>query len=51
MMLDHLGHHDAARAIEKAVVDVLDGGGPRTADMGGNGTTEELGKAIAGAVA
>ncbi len=51
MMLDHLGHHDAARAIEKAIEDVLDGGGPRTPDMGGNGTTEELGKAIAESVA
>ncbi len=49
MMLDHLGHHDAAaaviRAIEKAIVD-----GPRTPDMGGKASTSEVGAAIAEAV-
>jgi tartrate dehydrogenase/decarboxylase/D-malate dehydrogenase len=50
MMLDHLGHGDAARAIEVAIETVLDGGGPRTPDIGGNGSTEELGRAIADAV-
>jgi len=49
MMLDHLGHGDAARAIEKAIDDAL-GGGCRTPDLGGKATTVDLGKAIAGAV-
>jgi tartrate dehydrogenase/decarboxylase / D-malate dehydrogenase len=47
MMLEHLGHADAARAIERAIETVLTGGGPKTRDMGGNGSTEEIGKAIA----
>ena len=51
MLLDHLGHADAAQAIETAIEAVLDGGGPRTPDLGGNGTTEALGQAIAEAVA
>ena len=51
MMLDHLGHADAARAIERAIEAVLTGGGPRTRDMGGNGSTVEVGEAIAEAVA
>ena len=50
MMLGHLGHQDAANAIERAIEVVLTGGGPKTRDMGGNGTTEEIGKAIAEAI-
>ena len=50
MMLDHLGHSDAARAIERAIEVVLTEGGPRTRDMGGNAGTEDVGKAIAEAV-
>jgi len=50
MMLHHLGHADAALAIEQAIEAVLTGGGPLTRDMGGNGTTVELGKAIAEAL-
>ncbi|MYE02038.1 MAG: tartrate dehydrogenase, partial [Alphaproteobacteria bacterium] len=50
MMLEHLGHEDAARAIEGAIETVLTGAGPLTPDMGGNGTTVELGKAIAEAL-
>lgn len=46
MMLDHLGRPDAARAIEKAIEDVLAGGGPKTPDLGGQATTEDLGRAI-----
>ena len=49
MMLDHLGHPDAADAIVKAIETVL-GEGPRTRDIGGSASTEEAGKAIAGAV-
>jgi tartrate dehydrogenase/decarboxylase/D-malate dehydrogenase len=50
MMLDHLGHSEAARAIERAIEIVLTEGGPRTRDMGGNAGTEDVGKAIAEAV-
>ena len=46
MMLEFLGHADAAaavmRGIERALVQ-----GPRTPDLGGQATTSELGKAIA----
>jgi tartrate dehydrogenase/decarboxylase/D-malate dehydrogenase len=46
MMLDHLGHQDAAAAIVGAIERVLAAGTCRTPDMGGKATTEELGKAI-----
>ncbi|MFQ5973472.1 MAG: tartrate dehydrogenase, partial [Alphaproteobacteria bacterium] len=49
MMLEHLGDADAAAAIVGAIEKVLADGGPRTPDMGGTATTEELGKAIAAA--
>lgn len=49
MMLDHLGHKEAVAAIVHAIEAVLFGG-PRTPDLGGNATTEELGKAIADAL-
>lgn len=49
MMLDHLGHADAADAVVKAIERVLRTG-PRTRDIGGSATTEEVGKAIAEAV-
>jgi len=49
MMLEHLGHADAAaavmRGIERALVD-----GPRTTDLGGKAKTAELGRAIADAI-
>ena len=50
MMLEHLGHADAAAAIEKAIEAVLAGGGPKTPDLGGQATTEDLGRAIAEAL-
>ena len=50
MMVDHLGHGDAARAIEGAIETVLADGGPLTPDLGGAGSTEALGKAIAEAI-
>ena len=50
MMLEHLGHADAARSVERAIEDVLANGGPRTRDLGGKATTTEVGKAIAGAI-
>src|SRR6516162_3239366 len=49
MMLAHLGRKDAADAIVKAIELVLKEG-PRTPDMAGKATTEEVGKAIAAAI-
>ncbi len=45
MMLEHLGHPDAAKAILAAIEDVLHHG-PRTPDMGGRASTREMGAAI-----
>lgn len=45
MMLEHLGHQDAAAAIVDAIETVLDDG-PRTRDLGGTASTQEVGKAI-----
>ena len=49
MLLDHLGHADAAaaviRGIETVIVD-----GPRTPDMGGKASTSEVGAAVAEAI-
>jgi tartrate dehydrogenase/decarboxylase / D-malate dehydrogenase len=49
MMLEHLGHGQAAAAIMRAIETVL-AEGPRTPDMGGNATTSEVGKAVASAI-
>jgi tartrate dehydrogenase/decarboxylase/D-malate dehydrogenase len=49
MMLEHLGHADAAAAVVRAIETVL-AEGPRTPDIGGKASTQELGKAIAQAV-
>lgn len=49
MMLDHLGHKDAADAIVRAIELVLEEG-PKTADLGGKASTQDLGKAIAEAL-
>lgn len=46
MMLEHLGHPEAASAVMRAIELVL-AEGPRTPDMGGNATTEDVGKSIA----
>jgi tartrate dehydrogenase/decarboxylase/D-malate dehydrogenase len=50
MMLDHLGHADAAAAVMRAIEHVL-AAGPRTPDLGGKATTTELGRAVADAIA
>jgi tartrate dehydrogenase/decarboxylase/D-malate dehydrogenase len=50
MMLDHLGHTEAAAAIERAVETALEDPSLRTPDMGGRATTTEMGAAIAEAV-
>jgi tartrate dehydrogenase/decarboxylase/D-malate dehydrogenase len=49
MMLEHLGHPDAAKAIVDAVEAILVEG-PRTRDVGGKSGTTEMGKAIADAL-
>jgi tartrate dehydrogenase/decarboxylase/D-malate dehydrogenase len=49
MMLEHLGHRDAADAIVKGIEKVLTEG-PRTRDIGGSASTEEVGMAIAAAI-
>ncbi len=46
MMLDHLGHADAARAIEAAIAKVLKSSDVKTPDMGGKANTKELGRAV-----
>jgi tartrate dehydrogenase/decarboxylase/D-malate dehydrogenase len=50
MMLEHLGHADAALAVETAIESVLGDPSVLTPDMGGKATTEDLGKAIAEAI-
>ncbi len=49
MMLEHLGHKDAADAVVRAIETVLKEG-PRTRDLGGKAGTVEVGKAIAQAI-
>jgi tartrate dehydrogenase/decarboxylase/D-malate dehydrogenase len=49
MMLDHLGHKDVGDSIVRAIEVVLREG-PRTSDMGGKASTQDVGKAIAAAV-
>ncbi|HEY1729764.1 MAG TPA: tartrate dehydrogenase [Candidatus Baltobacteraceae bacterium] len=49
MMLEHLGYPDAANAIVQAIEKVLQSG-PRTRDIGGTASTEDVGKAIAAAL-
>ena len=46
MMLDHLGHEDAGRAVVGAVEKVLADGSCMTPDMGGSASTRELGRAV-----
>ena len=47
MMLEHLGHTDAAQAIEAAIETALSDRATLTPDMGGQADTKTLGKAIA----
>jgi tartrate dehydrogenase/decarboxylase/D-malate dehydrogenase len=49
MMLEHFGHVDAARTVVAAIEMVLING-PRTPDLGGTASTQEVGHAIADAV-
>ncbi len=50
MMLRHLGASEAADAIENGIADVLAKSEVRTADIGGQATTKEMGAAIAARV-
>jgi tartrate dehydrogenase/decarboxylase/D-malate dehydrogenase len=52
MMLDFLGHRDAHDAIMRAIEAVLapGSGAPRTPDLSGTATTQDVGRAIAEAV-
>lgn len=46
MMLEHLGHSEAASSIVQAIEAVLSEGGPRTPDLGGTASTREVGRAL-----
>jgi tartrate dehydrogenase/decarboxylase/D-malate dehydrogenase len=50
LMLEHLGHPDAARAVERAIEAVVAEPELLTRDMGGRASTSELGQALAEAV-
>ncbi len=50
MMLEHLGHSQAAAAVMRAIETVL-AEGPRTPDMAGEAATVDVGNAVASAIA
>ncbi len=50
MMLDHLGHPEAAATVMRAIEHVLQSG-PLTRDLGGQASTADAGRAVAEAVA
>jgi tartrate dehydrogenase/decarboxylase/D-malate dehydrogenase len=50
MMLEHLGHTEAARVVERAIETVLRESDVKTPDMGGKANTVELGQVIEQAV-
>ena len=51
LMLEHLGHAEAAKAVVAAIERVLaDPSAPRTRDIGGSARTSDVGKAIAAAI-
>jgi tartrate dehydrogenase/decarboxylase/D-malate dehydrogenase len=50
MMLEHLGHSDAADCVVRAIEQVLSAG-PKTPDLGGKASTSDVGQAIASAIA
>jgi tartrate dehydrogenase/decarboxylase/D-malate dehydrogenase len=50
LMLEHFGETDAARAIERAIFDVIARHDPLTPDIGGTGGTQDMGKAIAAGI-
>ena len=48
MMLEHLDHADAARAVVAAVERLVEEGKTLTRDLGGRASTSEVAQAIAG---
>ena len=50
MMLEHLGYHEAAAALERAMEAVIGDKGIKTADLGGKASTVEVGEAIIAAL-
>jgi tartrate dehydrogenase/decarboxylase / D-malate dehydrogenase len=50
MMLDHLGHAEAARDVERAIDAVLSDPALRTRDLGGKATTKDTARALARAL-
>ena len=46
MMLDHLGHADAARAVVSAIERAVEEGKTLTRDLGGKASTVEVGTLI-----
>jgi tartrate dehydrogenase/decarboxylase/D-malate dehydrogenase len=46
LMLDHLGERDAHDRIVAAITRVLAEAGPRTPDLGGNATTDDVARAV-----
>src|SRR3979411_1729897 len=50
MMLEHLGQHEAADAVENAIAETLAQAKVRTPDIGGNATAKDMGAAIASQV-
>jgi tartrate dehydrogenase/decarboxylase/D-malate dehydrogenase len=50
MMLEHLNEPEAAKAVERAFSSILANKGPRTPDLGGKASTQEVGEAIAAEV-
>jgi tartrate dehydrogenase/decarboxylase/D-malate dehydrogenase len=46
MMLEHLGHPDAARAVVTAIERLIADGKLLTRDLGGKASTVEVGKAL-----
>ena len=50
IMLQHLGYPEAHDSIIGAIETILSNGMNLTSDMGGNGSTEDIGQAIANAV-
>ena len=46
MMLDHLGHEDAARAVVQAIERVVQEGKGVTRDLGGSASTTDVGRAV-----
>ena len=50
MMLDHLGHEDAGKAITDAIEAVVAEGADLTRDLGGNASTGQLGEASSAAL-